>query len=146
MKAITKALFFISVVARFFPSTLSFTVSPLRSLSRPILQSRHAFVVNMDLPSPVLANVDMPVVTVSNQLNDLSPNSIMHQYVQRWSATDASSASPSTTLLSLQEYHKPTAEEIAAKKMTFNLWFWGGGIVAPFLATFYYFGLKFWER
>ncbi|GMH59452.1 hypothetical protein TrVE_jg5455 [Triparma verrucosa] len=41
---------------------------------------------------------------------------------------------------------KPTAEEIAAKKRNFNIILWGGGFVAPFLATFYYFGLKFWER
>jgi len=40
----------------------------------------------------------------------------------------------------------PTEKEIAAKKRNFNLWFWGGGIVAPFIATVYYFGLKFWER
>lgn len=53
----------------------------------------------------------------------------------------------STNVLSLKDRPPPpTAEEIAAKKRTFNLWFWGGGFVAPFLATFYYFGLKFWER
>ena len=52
----------------------------------------------------------------------------------------------SSTMVSVQEYRKPTAEEIAAKKRNFNLWFWGGGFVAPFLATFYYFGLKFWEK
>lgn len=53
----------------------------------------------------------------------------------------------STDVLSLKDRPPPpTAEEIAAKKRTFNLWFWGGGFVAPFLATFYYFGLKFWER
>lgn len=53
----------------------------------------------------------------------------------------------STNILSLKDRPPPpTAEEIAAKQRTFNLWFWGGGFVAPFLATFYYFGLKFWER
>jgi hypothetical protein len=53
----------------------------------------------------------------------------------------------STNVLSLKERPPPpTPEEIAAKKRTFNLWFWGGGFVAPFLATFYYFGFKFWER
>lgn len=58
-----------------------------------------------------------------------------------------SSIMTSTTVLSLKERPPPpTAEEIAAKKATFNLWFWGGGFVAPFLATFYYFGFKFWER
>jgi hypothetical protein len=52
----------------------------------------------------------------------------------------------STQLLSLQERRPPTQEEIEAKKRNFNMWFWGGGFVAPFLATFYYFGFKFWER
>jgi hypothetical protein len=55
--------------------------------------------------------------------------------------------SPLTSLtVSLEERKPPTAEEIAAKKRNFNVVFWGGGIVAPFLATFFYFGLKFWER
>jgi hypothetical protein len=53
---------------------------------------------------------------------------------------------PSSILLSLQERKPPTAEEIAQKKLTFNLWFWGGGIIAPFLATIFYFGFRFWEK
>jgi len=52
---------------------------------------------------------------------------------------------PSITT-SLQERHIPTAEEIEAKKRNFNLWFWGGGFVAPFLATIFYFGPKFWTK
>lgn len=52
-----------------------------------------------------------------------------------------------TFMLSLKDRPPPpTAEELAAKKRNFNLWFWGGGFVAPFLATFYYFGFKFWEK
>mmetsp|Transcript_23310 Transcript_23310/g.48493 ORF Transcript_23310/g.48493 Transcript_23310/m.48493 type:complete len:260 (-) Transcript_23310:121-900(-) len=47
---------------------------------------------------------------------------------------------------SLSAKPKPTAEEIKRKKDNFNFWFWGGGFVAPFLATFYYFGFKFWEK
>jgi len=55
--------------------------------------------------------------------------------------------SATTMTLSLKDRPPPpTAEEIAAKKRNFNLWFWGGGFVAPFLATFYYFGLQFWKR
>jgi hypothetical protein len=57
-----------------------------------------------------------------------------------------SSSSSSSHLVALKERKIPTAEEIAAKKRNFNFWFWGGGFVAPFLATFYYFGLKFWEK
>ena len=58
-----------------------------------------------------------------------------------------SSLDSASTVVSLKERPPPpTAEEIAAKKANFNFWFWGGGFVAPFLATFYYFGFKFWER
>ena len=60
--------------------------------------------------------------------------------------TSASAVDSSTQMVSLEERKKPTAEEIATKKRNFNYWFWGGGFVAPFLATFYYFGFKFWER
>ena len=68
--------------------------------------------------------------------------------IGRFLAQEPSSAIlTSTNVLSLKDRPPPpTEEEIAAKKKTFNLWFWGGGFVAPFLATFYYFGLKFWER
>ena len=48
--------------------------------------------------------------------------------------------------VSLQDRKIPTQEEINQKKLTFNLWFWGGGIIAPFIATVFYFGFKFWEK
>jgi hypothetical protein len=54
--------------------------------------------------------------------------------------------SSSSVTLSLQERRPPTPEEVAAKKRNFLLWFWGGGFVAPFLATIFYFGFKFWEK
>ncbi|GMI20742.1 hypothetical protein TrCOL_g9737 [Triparma columacea] len=56
------------------------------------------------------------------------------------------SSSSVTMADTLSAKPKPTAEEIKKKKDNFNFWFWGGGFVAPFLATFYYFGLKFWEK
>mmetsp|Transcript_26576 Transcript_26576/g.61196 ORF Transcript_26576/g.61196 Transcript_26576/m.61196 type:complete len:140 (-) Transcript_26576:827-1246(-) len=37
-------------------------------------------------------------------------------------------------------------EAVEKKKATFNVIFWGGGFVAPFLATFFYFGFRFWEK
>jgi hypothetical protein len=52
----------------------------------------------------------------------------------------------SSQLVSLVERKPPTKEEIQKKKDDFNFWFWGGGFVAPFLATFYYFGFQFWKR
>lgn len=77
-----------------------------------------------------------------------SGSQYMSEGIGRFVADEASSTvMTSTNVLSLKERPPPpTAEEIAAKKTTFNLWFWGGGFVAPFLATFYYFGLQFWKR
>lgn len=88
-----------------------------------------------------------PIVVESvSETSPMSYNSAMNDGIGRFISQD-SSIMTSTELLSLKERPPPpTAEEIAAKKRTFNLWFWGGGFVAPFLATFYYFGLKFWER
>jgi hypothetical protein len=68
----------------------------------------------------------------------------IQSYLQQQDAT-ASLSSTSVTL-SLQERKIPTPEEIAAKKRNFNLIFWGGGFVAPFAATIFYFGFKFWEK
>ena len=48
--------------------------------------------------------------------------------------------------VSLVERKAPTQEEIDKKKLTFNLWFWGGGVIAPFISTVFYFGFKFWEK
>ena len=59
---------------------------------------------------------------------------------------DSSSSSSSTMMVSLQERKIPTKEEIDQKKFNFNVIFWGGGFVAPFIATVFYFGFKFWEK
>jgi len=45
-----------------------------------------------------------------------------------------------------EEARKKSTEQLAEEKKTFAWYFWGGGFVAPFLATFYYFGFKFWEK
>jgi len=71
--------------------------------------------------------------------------SILQDGLQKYVSTTPSVES-STLSLSLKERPPPpTKEELAAKKRNFNLWFWGGGFVAPFLATIYYFGPKFWK-
>ncbi len=96
---------------------------------------------------------DVPTVTVPPAIV-VSNDAILHQASQTSALQDgirdyvASSFEESTTMtLSLKDRPPPpTKEELAAKKRNFNLWFWGGGFVAPFLATFYYFGFKFWER
>jgi len=64
-------------------------------------------------------------------------NVAMNEHIAKWN--------DNSVTVSLQERKPPTKEEIEAKKRNFNLWFWGGGFVAPMLATFYYFGLQFWK-
>jgi hypothetical protein len=102
----------------------------------------------------VLPTVAPPVVTVDSPLTQVVSNAptLTHQSQQPVSfnsyisSTDSIVNYGTSNVVALQERKIPTPEEIAAKKRNFNLWFWGGGFVAPFLATFYYFGLKFWEK
>jgi hypothetical protein len=104
----------------------------------------------MDVPPPP------PSTTVLSTIAPLSfdlqapitTSSVFSKSIGNFMSQEShSTVMSSTNILSLKDRPPPpTAEEIAAKKQTFNLWFWGGGFVAPFLATFYYFGFKFWER
>ena len=120
------------MIQAFVPS-----VQPRRQTSR-----LHLLVAPQQLP-PVEVNVDATTVTTTTTI---SQQSVLRQGMDNYLAASSSSSS-SQLLLSLQDRPSPpTAEEIAAKKRTFDLWFWGGGFVAPFAATIFYFGFKFWEK
>jgi hypothetical protein len=90
----------------------------------------------MSPPPPPTSNIVMDTASITT-----SSSSALTQGVDSYMKDG-----PSSQLVALQERKIPTKEEIAAKKRNFNLWLWGGGFVAPFLATFYYFGFKFWEK
>ena len=95
--------------------------------------------LKMALDTPIIIS-ESPSTTITSTSTSLSQG--ISNYL-----SDESTIMSSSQVISLKDRPPPpTAEEIAAKKRTFNLWFWGGGFVAPFLATFYYFGFKFWER
>lgn len=106
----------------------------------------------MDAPTPQASSAIISPISFDQQqaITTTSSSAYLNDGVGRFitQGDDSTSAiMTSTNVLSLKDRPPPpTPEEIAAKKATFNLWFWGGGFVAPFLATFYYFGLKFWER
>jgi hypothetical protein len=88
-----------------------------------------------------MASIPHPALVVSSQGSSASLQDGLSNYL-------SSPAIESSTLsLSLKDRPPPpTAEEIAAKKANFNILFWGGGFVAPFIATVYYFGPKFWTK
>mmetsp|Transcript_13821 Transcript_13821/g.19918 ORF Transcript_13821/g.19918 Transcript_13821/m.19918 type:complete len:131 (+) Transcript_13821:115-507(+) len=92
---------------------------------------------------PVMPAAEQPVTVTATTTATATMTSSISPLSQ---GIDSYLSNPSSMELSLQERKKPTKEEIEAKKRNFNFWFWGGGFVAPFLATFYYFGFKFWEK
>jgi hypothetical protein len=102
------------------------------------------------MPMPASPAMMTQLVSVAAQSDTQVPlNAGIENYLSTnpsISAADSSTSLSSSMTLSLQERVAPTKEEIANKKNTFNLIFWGGGIGAPFIATFFYFGFKFWEK
>lgn len=108
------------------------------SFLAPSSQRRTSLKMSMDAPPAI--------ITESSTASITSSSSAMDEGINRFLSQEPTIMSSSQVLSLKERPPPPTAEEIAAKKRTFNLWFWGGGFVAPFLATFYYFGFKFWER
>jgi len=99
--------------------------------------------------SKLLMAMDAPPAILAESISSVKSFDITSSLSNGINAylSEDSSILTSSQVVSLKDRPPPpTPEEIAAKKRTFNLWFWGGGFVAPFLATFYYFGFKFWER
>ena len=90
-----------------------------------------------------LASADVPPVVLPSQMFQLQQQ---QQQIDSPLSQGILSHLSSTTTVALQERKAPTAEEVQQKKTTFNLIFWGGGFVAPFLATIFYFGFRFWEK
>jgi hypothetical protein len=96
----------------------------------------------MPMPAPISPTMMTQLVSVAAQ-----PDTAMNAGIENYlSSTPSASSATSSMTLSLQERVAPTAEEVAAKKFKFNLLFWGGGIIAPFIATVFYFGPKFWLK
>jgi hypothetical protein len=108
------------------------------SFLAPSTQRHTSLKMSMDVPPAIMSE--------SITSNPLATSSSLDQGINRYLSQEPTILTSSQVLSLKDRPPPPTAEEIEAKKRTFNLWFWGGGFVAPFLATFYYFGFKFWER
>ena len=116
----------------------------LRTLSKT-LPATPSGVMRMvpDLPLPPIVQIEQTMDltgSVSTVTTGVLESSQLMKVVGERSLADGSGSASTSQLLSLQERRPPTKEEIEAKKRNFAFWFWGGGFVAPFLATFYYFG------
>jgi hypothetical protein len=103
-----------------------------------------------DIPTTMMPTAPSSIVLPSNNnYNSVRPtNDALIKGITSYYHDSSSSGSleSSSTIVSLQEIKKVTKEEIEQKKMTFNVIFWGGGFVAPLLATVFYFGTRFWEK
>lgn len=131
--SILSVLLCIGLTSGFAPSKTPFMSKSMSKLN----------MISADVPPAAPAVL---VNSQTSQLTSTNPSESITQGVNRWVAVEQSSVSSSSFSVSLQERKVPTKEELEAKKRNFNLIFWGGGFVAPFLATFFYFGFKFWEK
>ena len=125
----------ISVIISFLVATHA--ASAFSPPTRPLKTTFTKMKMIQDVPAPV-QQLQMP--SAISSMSRVQTSSPIDQGISKWSAADSS------ITVSLQERKIPTKEEIAAKKRNFNLLFWGGGFVAPFIATVFYFGFKFWEK
>ena len=129
--------------------TTAFTVAPF-SVRQETTSRRSALMIAphlADVP-PITVQTTATTAPLSVLLLEQSNISPMTMIAPGRPAVldDTSTTDLPTVTVAIQEYKTPTAEELADKKRNFNVIFWGGGFVAPFLATVFYFGARFWER
>lgn len=124
----------------------SFTLSPQSDQKRSTTK-----LALFPMPMPVATTAaESPVVDTAVTLSRTTASPLQDgvtKYITMSTSSESFLSSPSSSLqLSLKDRVIPTAEEIAAKKFNFNVIFWGGGFVAPLIATVFYFGFRFWEK
>mmetsp|Transcript_13725 Transcript_13725/g.33234 ORF Transcript_13725/g.33234 Transcript_13725/m.33234 type:complete len:105 (+) Transcript_13725:64-378(+) len=78
------------------------------------------------LVPPAAIEINVATLQQNPAVSTLSSTSSMQDGIQQYLNGPASPLESSTLALSLKERPPPpTAEELAAKKRNFNLWFWG---------------------
>ena len=141
----------IAVALVLLAATVSGFTAPAQRMNRPA----SSLSMVMDVP-PIVTSATAPFVSgTSAQLQngiDMCSASSSSVVLSEESSEDivakiaAKSAAANEAARVKAEKSKKSAEQLAEEKKTFAWYFWGGGFVAPFLATFYYFGFKFWEK
>merc|ERR1711862_594390 len=140
------------LVALLIQSATSFTTSQ-RSITHKSASSSLFLVASPQIPLPPPEASKQVVINPPNSFGNIPeyPSNYLQRKVLLDNVNNVAESSSSPINLpsmsvSLKDRVIPTKEEIAQKKLTFNLIFWGGGIIAPFIATVFYFGFRFWER
>lgn len=133
-----KAILSLVVVALAVSNVAAFAVTRRSAVAKSALN------MAMDMP-PAPTAVSASTFSAAAAVAQTGP---INDGIGRFIANiDDSALQSSSTSISLKERKPPpTKDEIAAKNRNLAWWFWGGGFIAPFLATFYYFGFKFWEK
>jgi hypothetical protein len=140
----------------------AFLSVPSSSVSSPsyrttfVNSKRYAMLTTTSTATTAALRTDFPVVATSmqtaapvlySQQQQQAPlTSGIRSYLEGTNPITMDAGSSSSLTVALQERKIPTKEEIDQKKLTFNVIFWGGGFVAPFIATVFYFGFRFWEK
>lgn len=143
----------IAVVLIFLVATASGFIAPTQRTNMPLSSLSMA----LDVP-PIITETSANTPLVGGASAQLQTG------IDVWSASSSSvvlsedssedivakiaakSAAANEAARAKEEARKKSTEQLAGEKKTFAWYFWGGGFVAPFLATFYYFGFKFWEK
>mmetsp|Transcript_1838 Transcript_1838/g.2788 ORF Transcript_1838/g.2788 Transcript_1838/m.2788 type:complete len:148 (+) Transcript_1838:37-480(+) len=109
-----------------------------------------SMLVQPDMPSPPPTAQQVPQGLTFTSVSNAYPTSTstsLNDNIVSWNIKESgNSVTDSSMSVSLQEIKKKTKEEIDKQNRDLAFWFWGGGFVAPFIATVYYFGPKFWLR
>jgi hypothetical protein len=116
-------------------------------------------------PVSITNTVDVQAVAAPSSIVSAPHQQLLNDGINAWSASSSSvvlsdideeaskiaamaakNKAANEAARAKEEARKKSKEQLAEEKKTFAWYFWGGGFVAPFLATFYYFGFKFWEK
>uniref|UniRef100_A0A7S0FHK0 Uncharacterized protein n=1 Tax=Minutocellus polymorphus TaxID=265543 RepID=A0A7S0FHK0_9STRA len=136
----------------------------MRNVSSIFVLCSALLAVASGFTAPVSITADVQAIAVPSSIVSAPHQQLLNDGINAWSASSSSvvlsdessedivakiaakSAAANEAARAKAEKNKKSAEQLADEKKTFAWYFWGGGFVAPFLATFYYFGFKFWEK
>lgn len=137
----------------------------MRNVSSIFVLCSALLAVASGFTAPVSITADVQAIAVPSSIVSAPHQRLLNDGINAWSASSSSvvlsdideeaskiaamaakNKAANEAAKAKEDARKKSKEQLADEKKTFAWYFWGGGFVAPFLATFYYFGFKFWEK